>query len=88
MNTCSSHLRTRLEQENGNLIGVIMNRVRPMRGGYMQNNLDLFYHYSDRAAAESVGREFPTMEMRDDEADEEMVPAFVLLPEEDEDKDR
>ncbi len=74
-----------LDQENANLIGVIMNRVRPVRGGYMQNNLDLFYHYSDTVATEAVLREFPAMKMQDDD---EMAPAFVLLPDEEESEDR
>jgi hypothetical protein len=51
----------------------------------MQNNLDLFYHYSDTAATEAVLREVPEMKMEDDD---EMAPAFVLLTDEEEGEDR
>jgi len=39
-----------LQQVNAEIIGVVMNKIRKTRGGYLKQNLDMYYGYSDKAA--------------------------------------
>ena len=75
---------TELDQVSANLIGIVINRMKPTRGGYMRRNLELFYHYEDRSGEARVARDLPEMKISDMELDDEneddsLEPAIVLL---------
>lgn len=73
-----------LDQVNANIIGVVLNRIKTTRGGYMAKNLDLFHSYSSTDNDEDGDLEdIPEMPIREDDA--EMEPAMMLLAEEDDD---
>ncbi len=62
-----------LTQSGANIIGLVLNRVKPVPGGYMAANLQSYYHYgnerSGKASAQSEGdttNENPTMLLLDD----------------------
>lgn len=86
-----------LEQGGARIVGVVLNKMRRMRGGYMRRNLQLYYDYAQAASAPSRPHSLPEMEVvgarRDDDEDlpdmdvvddEEREPQEVLLLPEDE----
>jgi tyrosine-protein kinase Etk/Wzc len=67
-----------LEHLHANVIGIVLNRARRLRGGYMHRNLELYYAYGNESTDGKQGEDLPEMEIIDsqDEPDE----AVVLLP--------
>ncbi len=70
-----------LEQVGTNVIGIVLNGQRQTRGGYIANNLKMYYEYSDRSDDAKQDEEIPAMKILD-EKDEQEHP--VLLPLDDE----
>lgn len=71
-----------LDQANANLLGVVLNGIRPTRGGYLKSNLDQFHRYGDHDPEElaSVG-EYPEMHVDGTSTEETLYPSVMLLSE-------
>ena len=54
-----------MDQVNANLMGIVLNKVLPTRGGYLQKNLDLFYEYGADLHDDTVDRDIPEMKVSD-----------------------
>lgn len=69
-----------LDQANANLLGVVLNGIRPTRGGYLKSNLDLFHGYRDRRAKEMAPvEEYPEMHVDEKATEETLHPSVMLL---------
>ena len=69
-----------LDQANANLLGVVLNGIRPTRGGYLKSNLDLFHAYGDRQAKETASvQEYPEMQVDGKATEETLHPSVMLL---------
>ena len=66
-----------LEHLHANVIGLILNRTRRLRGGYMHKNLELYYAYAFNELS-GVQEDLPEMEIID--TPDELEEAVVLLP--------
>lgn len=60
-----------MQQIGANVIGVVLNGLRPTRGGYLQRNLNLYYAYSQGADGNN-GREIAKMK-GEGESEEPMI---------------
>ena len=74
-----------LEQANSSLIGFVLNKIRPTRGGYLRDNMDMFYRYAERNGNGAAKPDIPEMEVPAQYDQQHEVPAVVLLAESDED---
>jgi capsular exopolysaccharide synthesis family protein len=81
-----------LRQVSANVVGLVLNRVKSTRGGYLRTNMDLFYAYSDEEGAgkhksppRPGRRSSPLPEPMDatDEASEPEDVTIMLLDEDD-----
>lgn len=69
-----------LELLRANTIGVVLNGVRSLRGGYMKQNQKLYYAYAAQAAPKVRTQAMPEINiLDDDDMDEETVEAEVVL---------
>lgn len=80
-----------MEQLKANVVGVVLNGIRGMRGGYLGERRRQFYAYYQGAGNGENGEPLPEMQVvgEDDayaEGDDGMVADVVLLPAEDEDE--
>jgi len=75
-----------LEQLRANVIGVVINGIRSMRGGYLRKNQNLYYAYTERAAGAAAEGTIPEINVLDEEAPEPLEAEVVLLPYDDRDK--
>lgn len=57
-----------LDQVNANLIGTILNRIRPTRGGYLRRNLELFYKYNEVTQRKDGFDGIPEMKIQEEGA--------------------
>jgi capsular exopolysaccharide synthesis family protein len=73
-----------LEQLRANVIGVVINGIRSMRGGYLRKNQSLYYAYTERANESVVAGVMPEINVLDEEVPEPVDAEVVLLPYEDE----
>lgn len=75
-----------LEQVNADLLGVVLNGVRPTRGGYMRRNMAMYYRYSDTApgAVLDADTDLPEIRLADEEMGEEEAEPIILLSSEEE----
>ncbi len=75
-----------LQQVGANIVGIVLNGVLPTRGGYLKENRDLYYAYSDseKAFAAAPRRQAVPMEAVADAEDD--PPVIMLLDENDENK--
>lgn len=71
-----------LEQVDANVVGLIMNGVRPTRGGYFQENQHLFHNYGKSSANGNADRDIPDMEVSDDEPEDLHEAAMLLTSDE------
>lgn len=71
-----------LDLLRANTIGVVLNGIRSMRGGYLRQNQSLFYAYSDRTdfGVEVPIESMPEINIIDDEMSETVEAEVVLLP--------
>ncbi len=72
-----------MEQLRANVIGIALNGIRSLRGGYLKKNQSLFYAYTDRDASEeieAVEGVIPDINVLDEEAPEPVEAEVVLLP--------
>lgn len=69
-----------LEQLRANIIGVVINGIRNMRGGYLKKNQSLFYAYTERAEDGVLMGEVPDIDVLDEEVPETVEAEVVLLP--------
>jgi len=77
-------------QVNAEVIGIVVNGIRPTRGGYLRRNLDMYYRYSDetenKVSYEDIS-DIPEIKIVDAAADEEPEP-IILLTASSEESDR
>jgi Mrp family chromosome partitioning ATPase len=68
-------------QVNAEVIGIVVNGIRPTRGGYLRRNLDMYYRYSDetenKVSYEDIS-DIPEIKIVDAAADEEPEPIILL----------
>jgi polysaccharide biosynthesis transport protein len=75
-----------LEQLRANIIGIVINGIRNMRGGYLRKNQSLYYAYTEQAAQSASAGEMPEINILDEEIPAQPVAAeVVLLPFDEED---
>ncbi len=80
-----------LEQVNADILGVVLNGVRPTRGGYMRRNMDMYYRYSDNASdavLDAQSDDLPDIRLADEEMGEEDAEPMILLSVEDRDDEK
>jgi hypothetical protein len=75
-----------MEQLKANVLGVVLNGIRGMRGGYLSDRRRLFYAYYQGVGNGHAETDLPEMEVMD--GDDNMEPAVVLLPVDDDDDGR
>lgn len=77
-----------LEQLRANIIGIVINGIRSMRGGYLRKNQSLYYAYTERAAdaANAATDEMPEINVLDEDAPESVEAEVVLLPYDDDER--
>jgi len=68
-----------LRDVGANVIGVVLNGVRPTRGGYLAQNLEQYYSYADRRGPAELARPSSGYEASPPGAEDE--PTIVLLDE-------
>ncbi len=73
-----------LEQLRANIIGIVINGMRGMRGGYMRKNQNLFYAYTEKAQEEVVTGSVPDINVLDEDVPDSVESEVVLLPYDDE----
>ena len=71
-----------LELLRANTIGVVLNGIRSLRGGYMKQNQKLFYAYANQSAPKHSPRPeaMPEINILDDEISDPIDAEVVLLP--------
>lgn len=74
-----------LNQANSSIIGFVLNKLRPTRGGYLRDNMDLFYRYAERDGNGAVEPNVPEMKSASYEDSEAGESAVVLLGQSDTD---
>lgn len=75
-----------LDQLRANVIGVVINGIRSMRGGYLRKNQSLYHAYTERASEGAATDSMPEINVLDEEVPEPVDPEVVLLPFEDDTK--
>lgn len=68
-----------LDVLRANTVGIVLNGIRSMRGGYLRKNRNLFYAYTDTGSFGTGTGEMPEINIVEDES-EESDEAVVLLP--------
>ncbi|HIJ64842.1 MAG TPA: AAA family ATPase [Candidatus Hydrogenedentes bacterium] len=67
-----------MEHVNANIIGLVINGIRPTRGGYLRRNIDLYYGYSrDRSRSEKA-EDLPEIRIADEGDERESEPVILL----------
>ena len=69
-----------LELLRANTIGVVLNGIRSLRGGYLKENQQLYYAYSNDMAPRQRPAAMPEINILDDEFPEPIDAEVVLLP--------
>jgi capsular exopolysaccharide synthesis family protein len=70
-----------LELLRANTIGVVLNGIRSLRGGYLKKNQKLFYAYANQAAPAKVRpMAMPEINILDEDIPEPLDAEVVLLP--------
>lgn len=71
-----------MEQLRANVIGIALNGIRSLRGGYLKKNQSLFYAYTERDAEveEEVEGTIPEINVLEEEVQEPVDAEVVLLP--------
>ena len=69
-----------LDMLRANTIGVVLNGIRNMRGGYLRQNQNLFYAYSHQGDFEVPIDSMPEINIVDDDGPETVAAEVVLLP--------
>jgi len=75
-----------LDMLRANTIGVVLNGIRNMRGGYLRQNQSLFYAYADRNEFDMPVDSMPEIKIVDDEMSDAVEAEVVLLPVDERDK--
>ncbi|MBI5094665.1 MAG: AAA family ATPase [Candidatus Hydrogenedentes bacterium] len=70
---------TELQQGGANVIGVVLNGIRPTRGGYLSRNMEQYYAYSEGRDGAQLDTELPEMAVLDEEYGEEHIPPAILI---------
>lgn len=69
-----------LELLRANVIGIVINGIRSIRGGYMRENRNLFYAYTEPRSHDMPVAAMPEINIIDEEAPETVEAEVVLLP--------
>lgn len=69
-----------LELLRANTVGVVLNGVRSLRGGYMKQNQKLFYDYANQTAPRVRPAAMPDINILDEDISEAVDAEVVLLP--------
>ncbi|MFO7975861.1 MAG: hypothetical protein R6V12_14645, partial [Candidatus Hydrogenedentota bacterium] len=73
-----------LRQIGANVIGVVLNKVRPTRGGYLRRNLHQYYDYLEEGRGKQTG--MPEVQLAYDEEEEDASIVLVDSEENGEDE--
>jgi len=80
-----------MEQLKANVLGVVLNGIRPMRGGYLKRRRRLFYAYYQGTGNGQGADGLPEMEVVEEEGSADEVdaeePVVVLLPADEEESE-
>lgn len=78
-----------MTQVSAEMIGIVMNGIRPRRGGYLKRNLDLYYRYSEGSETKVTYEEMNDLpEIRLPESEEELEPVVLLAATEESEAER
>ena len=69
-----------LELLRANTIGVVLNGIRSLRGGYLKQNQKLFYAYANQNVPRVRPAAMPEINILDEDIPESMDAEVVLLP--------
>jgi len=70
-----------LRQVGANLVGIVLNRLKPTRWGYLQENLGKYYAYSESTPAPQQRHRKSGTSSRDKSSTEEELSSIILLDE-------
>jgi Mrp family chromosome partitioning ATPase len=68
-----------LQQGGANVLGVVLNGIRPTRGGYMSRNVEQYYAYSEGRTEIELDADLPEMAVLDEDIGGENVPPAIML---------
>ncbi|NUM54710.1 MAG: polysaccharide biosynthesis tyrosine autokinase [Candidatus Hydrogenedentes bacterium] len=68
-----------LQQIGSNVIGVVLNRAKPVAGGYMRDNLEKFYNYGKESVDASASADESLIGPSPEKIDGDELPTMILL---------